>query len=73
MWKALKSLGLPSKKGSVSNICLEKDEKINFDDETNANIFKEFFSNLASDLVANFPPPSNKLEWVQCAIILKIF
>ena len=52
LWKALKSLGLPSKKGTISNICLKKDDKICFDDNTNANTFKEFFCNLASDLVA---------------------
>ena len=60
MWKALKSLGLPSKKGTISNICLKKDDKICFDDKTNANTFKEFFCNLASDLVAKLPPPSKR-------------
>ena len=35
LWKALKSLGLPSKKSSRFNICLEKDNKIHFDDKTN--------------------------------------
>ena len=60
LWKALKSLGLPSKKGSISNICLKKDDKINFDDKTNANTFKDFYCNLASDLVEKLPPPSNK-------------
>ena len=61
LWKALKSLGLPSKKGSISNICLKKDDKISFNDKTNANTFKEFRCNLGSDLVARLPPPSNKL------------
>ena len=28
LWKALKSLDLPSKKRSISNICLKKDDKI---------------------------------------------
>ena len=60
LWKALKSLGLPSKKGTISNICLKKDDKICFDDKTNANTFKEFFCNLASDLVAKLPPPSKR-------------
>ena len=44
LWKALKSLGLPSKKG-LSNICLKKDDKICFDDKANANTFKESFCN----------------------------
>ena len=60
MWKALKSLGLPCKKGTFWNICLKKDDKISFDDKTNANTFKEFFCILASDLVAKLPPPSDK-------------
>ena len=55
LWKALKSLGSLSK-GTTSNICLKKDEKLCFDDKTNSNTFKEFFCNLASDLVAKLPP-----------------
>ena len=31
-----------------------------FDNKTNANTFKEFFWNLASDLVAKLPPPSKR-------------
>ena len=62
LWRTLKSLGLPSKKGSnISNICLKKDDKINFDEKTNANTFKEFYCNLAGDLLKKLPPPSNKL------------
>ena len=61
LWKALnKSLGLPSKKGSVSNICLKKYDKISFDDKTNANTFKEFYCNLANDLLVKLPPPSGR-------------
>ena len=41
--KALKSLGLPSKKGSISKIFLKKDDKISFNDKASANIFKDFF------------------------------
>ena len=51
---------MPCKKCSISNICLKKNDKISFDDKTNANIFKEFFCNLSSDLAAKLPPPSNK-------------
>ena len=62
LWKTLKSLGLPSKKGSnISNVCLKKDYKINFDEKTNANTFKEFYCNLAGDLLKKLPPPSSKL------------
>ena len=58
--KPLQSLGLPCKKGSVSNICLKKDDKTSFDDKINANTFNEFFRNLASDLVVKLPPSSNE-------------
>ena len=61
LWKTLKPLGLPSKKGSnISIICLKKDDKTNFDEKTNANTFKEFYCNLAGDLLKKLPPPSNK-------------
>ena len=61
LWKALKSLGLPSKKGSnMTNICLKKDDKISFDEKTNANSLKDFYCNLASDLLHKLPPPSKK-------------
>ena len=60
LWEALKTLILPSKKLSISKICLKKDCKVRFDDKTNANTFKQFYCILANDLVAKFPPLSNK-------------
>ena len=60
LWNALKSLGLPSKKSSSFNICLEKGNKIHFDDKTNSNTFKELYCNLTTDLINKLPPPSRK-------------
>ena len=60
LWKSLKSLGLPSKKSSCSTICLEKDGILSFDPKANAEIFKDFYSNLANDLVKKLPNPPNK-------------
>ena len=62
LWKSLKSLGLPSKKSSSATICLEKDGILSFDPKTNAEIFKDFYSNLANNLVKKLPtpPPPNK-------------
>ena len=60
LWKPLKSLGLPSKKGTISNMSLKKDVEICFDDKTNTNTFNEVFCNLASNLVAKLPPPSKR-------------
>ena len=60
LWKSLKSLGLPSKKSSCSTIRLEKDVILSFDPKANAEIFKDFYSNLANDLVKKLPNPPNK-------------
>ena len=60
LWKSLKSLGLPSKKASPSTICLEKDGTLSFDSKTNAEILRDFYSNLASGLLKKLPSPSNK-------------
>ena len=60
LWRALKSLGLPSKNDTIWNICLTKDDKICFDDKINVNVFKELFCNLVSDLDAKLPPSSKR-------------
>ena len=60
LWKSLKSLGLPSKQKSSSTICLEKDSILSFDHKANAEIFKNFYSNLANDLVKELPSSLNK-------------
>ena len=60
IWKTLNSLGLPSKKGSESNICLKKGGEIHFDPKINAGIFKDFYSNLARDLVKELPSGKSK-------------
>ena len=51
---------MPSKKGTQSKICLEKDGNLSFDPKINAGIFKDFYSNLASNLVNNLPDPPNR-------------
>ena len=60
LWKSLKSLGLPSKKNTPSSICLENNGTLSFDSKTNAEIFKDFYSNLADDLLKKLPSPTNK-------------
>ena len=57
LWKSLKSLWLPSKESSSAKICLEKDGILLFDPKTNAEIFKDFYSNLANNLVQKLPAP----------------
>ena len=58
LWKTLKTMGLPSKKCSLTKICLEKDSITNFDDKKNANTFRNFYNSLADDLLNNLPPAS---------------
>ena len=60
LWKSLKSLGLPSKQASPTTICLEKGGSLSFDSKINAEIFKDFYSNLASDLLKKLPSSPNK-------------
>ena len=59
LWKALKNLGLPSKKSPSTNICLTKDNTTIFAGKENTNISKKFYSTLADDLVKNLPPASS--------------
>ena len=61
LWKTLKSLGLPTKNSSNStNICLGDKDKLNFEAKSNAEIFKNFFSNLASNLVSKLPQATQR-------------
>ena len=71
LWKSLKSLGLPSKKSSSATICLEKDGILSFDPKTNAEIFKDFYSNLANNLVKKLPTPQINMEKQQSIITTK--
>ena len=49
-----------SKKVSESSVCLEKDGNISFDPGTNAGIFKDFYSNPASNLVKQLQTATSK-------------
>ena len=60
LWKTLKKLGLPTKKESQAMICLGKEGDISFDPKANAETFKDFYSNLALDLVRQLPLPKNR-------------
>ena len=50
----------PLPPSSSATICLEKDGILSFDPKTNAEIFKNFYSNLANNLVKKLPTPPNK-------------
>ena len=55
-WKTLKSMGLPSKVVTASNICLKDKNQIVFND---IKTFKNYFSSLAQNLVSKLAISSN--------------
>ena len=65
--KTLKSLVFRSKEGNTSTISLNKDGTIQFEPLENKNIFKNFYSELAIDLVKKLPVARNKF----CGVITK--
>ena len=62
LWQTLKSLGLPNKKNSPSNICLKDKNGLSFDSLSIAETFKKYYSSLAGNLVLKLPKPSNDFE-----------
>ena len=59
LWKTLKSLGL-SKRNTAASICLKKEGTLSFDEKENSEIFKDFFSKLAENLLLKLPEPPKK-------------
>ena len=59
LWKTLKSMDLPSKAVTASNICLKDKNQIVFNDIRNCSIFKNYFSSLAQNLVSKLPLSPN--------------
>lgn len=62
LWRSLKDLGMPSKKGkgSASNIGLKIDGELCFDKFTVAEKFNSFYTTVASKLVERLPESVNK-------------
>ena len=55
LWKTPKSLGLSDMGTSSGNICIKNDNELSFDTQKNVESFKEFFGNLAKNLVSKLP------------------
>ena len=55
-------MGLPNKNGPAPKICLKTDDEISFDNNENAETFKNFYESLATDLVNKLPLPTNKFN-----------
>ena len=52
LWKTLKSMGLPFKGVTASNICLKSRNEVLFNTSKNCSIFKNYSSSLAHNLVS---------------------
>ena len=50
LWKTLRSMGLPSKAVTASNICLKDKNEMVFNATKNCFIFKNYFASLAHNL-----------------------
>ena len=59
LWKTLKTLGLPNKNGPTTKVVLGTNEKVSLDNKENAEKFKHFYENLASNLVNKLPTSTN--------------
>ena len=55
LWKALKSLGMKSDRVNQSKIAVKSNGSIQFETTRNANVFKDFNSDLAGNLVRKLP------------------
>ena len=62
LWKNFKKLGLPKTKTPSSNICLKENDGLSFCSLSNANNFKEFFSNLPQNSIKKLPTGPNKFD-----------
>ena len=60
LWKNLKKLGLPKTKTPSANICLKENDGLSFCSLSITKNFKEFFSNLAQNLIEKLPTGPNK-------------
>ena len=73
LWKALRSLGLPSKSGGCLVGALAEIQMVIFDINSVLRTFKIFYSNLARNLLANFPKSPNRYTSNFVADYLKKF
>ena len=60
LWKAIKSLGLPSKSGRCIVGALTENQIVKHDTKSILKTFKRFYSNLAGNLLAQLPKSPNR-------------
>ena len=61
-WKALKSLGMKSDNVNQSKTAFKTDGAIQIEPTKKTNIFKDFYSDIAGNLVIKFPVALNKFN-----------
>ena len=59
LWKALKSLGLPSKTSVCGTTALKVKNKTRFKTKSTLDVFKNYYSTLADNLLKKLPTPPN--------------
>ena len=59
LWKALKSLGLPSKTSICGTTALKVKNATNFETKSKLEVFKNYYSTLAENLLKKLPIPPN--------------
>ena len=62
LWQALKSIGIKSGKVNQSKFALKNDGAFQYEPMKNANIFKNFYPDLAGTLVKKLPVALNKFN-----------
>ena len=60
VWKALKSLGLPSKTSVCGTTALKVKNTTSFETKSTLNVFKNYYSTLANNLLKKLPIPPNR-------------
>ena len=59
LWKALKSLGLPSKTSACRTTALNVKNTTSFETKSALDVFKNYYSTLADNLLKKLPTPCN--------------
>ena len=61
LWKALKSLGLPSKTSVCGTTALKVKNTTSFETKSTLDVFKNYYSTLAENLLKKTPKPSQQI------------
>ena len=65
LWKALKSLGLPSKTSVCGTTALKVNNTVSFETKSTLNVFKNYYSTLADNLLKKLPSSVMQYYFIQ--------